>query len=403
MDLSSRHSSFTPPPDPQVLLPPLLASLPASLVSTQPPPPVLPLLSPILRQKVKYLSSLSTTDPWVQLLCWDSTKAEKLQKVIEQSIFEPHPVSGEVEVPESLDIKYKRSDWETLYASLDLRSDYDLIAIYIWCSDDPEGDGPGWKVAEVLPSNGLDADAANWVESMSYADLLQERRDMEAKTAAAQRKTTPHASHAREDHGEEEGEEEDDDGYWAMYDDNAGETPGNTSPAPVPATQARGATLTDSGYYERYDEVQPALDHDDPSMSRDAAGQSSFNGDLLASLLRNHEKLFAPQEGSNEVGERDPQAQGNVLFPGPTQRPNREREDSMSHPRPSISSEASSETTVDKLEETAETHLMENAVKSHVSSSLKSLFKLAKSTGMSKAEFRSFLHEELDGLKSDSD
>ncbi|KAI5307419.1 hypothetical protein KEM55_008326 [Ascosphaera atra] len=169
--------------------------------------------------------------------------------VIEQSIFEPHPVSGEVEVPESLDIKYKRSDWETFHASLDLRPDYDLIAVYIWCPDDPEGDGPGWKVAEVLPGNGLDADAANWVESVSHADLLQERRDMEAKTAAAQRKTTPHASHARDDHGEEE-EDDDDDGYWAMYDDNAGETPGNTSPAPGPATQARGATdIRCSTYY----------------------------------------------------------------------------------------------------------------------------------------------------------
>src|ERR1700722_5722616 len=100
---------YIPPPAPRDLLPPLLACLPTAFASSRPPPALLPLLSPILRQRVQLLSCES----WLPLLCWDAHAASKLPGIIENIQLEPPPVSGEVELRDVETIQYRRLDPET--------------------------------------------------------------------------------------------------------------------------------------------------------------------------------------------------------------------------------------------------------------------------------------------------
>jgi len=142
---------YVPPPDPQTLLPPLLACLPAGLVSTRPPPALLPLLSPILRQRVNIFtapSPSSTPESWLRLLCWGAEKADGVLTLVEGITFELHPVSGEIELPDEITVAYKRVDEETLRAQIQL-PEYGLNVLYEWCVNDPDG-GTGWRVAELL-------------------------------------------------------------------------------------------------------------------------------------------------------------------------------------------------------------------------------------------------------------
>src|SRR5271169_3321698 len=125
-----------PPPSPRHLLPSLLASLPAAAVSSQPPTALLPLLSPILRQRVQLLSA-ATEDPWLPLLCYDPEKASKLSAIAQSDIFEPHPVSGEVEVDwnSEVETRFRRVDEETFEAYVSLR-EFELSVKLLWCTGD---------------------------------------------------------------------------------------------------------------------------------------------------------------------------------------------------------------------------------------------------------------------------
>ena len=111
-----------PPPDSRELLPPLLACLPTSFVSPRPPPALLPLLSPLLRQRVNFLSTNNTSrsDGWLPLLSWDTQRAAKLAPVVERMHLEPHPVSGELELDDVRPAKYRRLDEETLHSRLEV-------------------------------------------------------------------------------------------------------------------------------------------------------------------------------------------------------------------------------------------------------------------------------------------
>src|SRR5271156_2420131 len=161
-----------PPPSPRHLLPPLLASLPAAAVSPQPPTALLPLLSPILRQRVQLLSA-STKDPWLPLLCYDPEKANRLAQIAQSDKFEPHPVSGEVEVDweSDVDLRYRRVDEETLEAYVSLR-EFDLSVKLLWCTGDEEGGGDGWRIGEVgiLDSSSTSNSAQQGWESIGEAE-----------------------------------------------------------------------------------------------------------------------------------------------------------------------------------------------------------------------------------------
>ncbi|KAF7713878.1 Uncharacterized protein PECH_006732 [Penicillium ucsense] len=372
------------PPDPRTLLPPLLACLPTAFVSPRPPPALLPLLSPILRQRTQFLTSVSTSssESWLRLLCWDTTKAERVQSIVDEATFEPHPVSGEIDLPDDIPIGYKRIDDETLQARL-LLPEFHLTVIYLWCPDDEQGGGRGWRVAELLPREGPAEDDSSWMQSIGeaneraqeklFADVVDDRREDQATYNSSIQMNAV------------ENEEEDDDDYWAQYD----ATPGSKTPAPrAGATSQQPSGLSEASYYSQYGNVQPAMDNHDPEEEQPEVGPSSLNGDMLANLLR---RQVHDSDPASSLARTNGYAAGEV--------PSDAAARSLSHPRPASVSSSGSEA-VAKLEQEAESQSSyEVGVKQHIGTSIKSLFRLAKATGMSRVEFQSMVRTELELLE----
>ena len=358
-----------PTPEPHELLPPLLACLPTAFASYRPPPDLLPLLSPILRQRLSYISS---SDNWLKLLCWDREKAESLWEQAEQSTFEPHPSSGEIEVGDVDSIKYKRLDEETLRAQVAL-SDWNFTPVYLWCSGSQEGDG--WKLAELLPF--LESDDS-WSPSISHANESSRERIMsealrEGEASSSQRPKNAHLDVPKEE-----------DDYWAQYDQSAGPTP--MRKASVPPNQQ---TMSEADYFSRYgEEVQPAMDNHDPDeeIQNGEHIQSSLNGNHAQDyqrLLSQHSNSSRPPPYQNYDGVDDEQ----------------EKSTEVIHPHPSSPSSRGS-FTVARLEDAAERHnASEIGIRQHISTSIKSMYRLAKSVGMEMGEFEGLVGREVEGLK----
>ncbi|CAI7652346.1 unnamed protein product [Penicillium glandicola] len=349
------------PPETRELLPPLLACLPLAFVSPRAPPALLPLLSPILRQRVGVLSSLSTssTESWLQLLCWDAGKAERLQRVIDGATFEPHPVSGEIELPDDLPVTYKRIDDETLKAQVPL-TEYSLTVVYLWCPTDEEGGGRGWRVAELLPQEGPAEDDDTWTSSIGEANLLAKDQLLADTLKAAEEEKAQENSM----------ENDDDDDYWAQYDS----TPGAKTPAhPTGSSKPGPSGLSEQSYFSQYGDVQPAMDNHDPSEE-----QPEVNGVNLEDEPRTNG--YSPDHIPSDKAAQD-----------------------LNHPRPASASSGSSEA-IAKLEHEAESQsTYEVGVKQHIGTSIKSLFRLAKATGMPRAEFQALVSMELELLNISDD
>ncbi|KAJ5200193.1 hypothetical protein N7472_005397 [Penicillium cf. griseofulvum] len=368
------------PPETRELLPPLLACLPLAFVSPRAPPALLPLLSPILRQRVGVLSSLSTssTESWLQLLCWDAAKAERLQRLIDGATFEPHPVSGEIELPDELPVTYKRIDDETLKAQVPL-TEFSLTVVYLWCPTDEEGGGRGWRVAELLPREGNVEDDNTWASSIGEANIQATDQLLADTLKAAEEEKTQ----------ENIAENDEDDDYWAQYDS----TPGAKTPAPrANSSQPGPSGLSEQSYFSQYGDVQPAMDNHDPTEEQSEVGPSSLNGDMLASLLRRQVNGVNPED--------EPRTNGY----SPNHIPSDMAAQDLNHPRPDSASSGSTDA-IAKLEHEAESQsTYEVGVKQHIGTSIKSLFRLAKATGMPRAEFQALVSMELELLNiSDGD
>ncbi|KAJ5180446.1 hypothetical protein N7492_003656 [Penicillium capsulatum] len=372
------------PPVPRDLLPPLLACLPLAFVSPRPPPAILPLLSPILRQRVQFLTSVSTSpnESWLSLLCWDSEKAERLQRIIDGATFEPHPASGEIEISDDIAVTYKRIDDETLRSRI-LVPEYSLTVIYLWCPADEEGGGRGWRVAELLPREGPAEDESNWAISIGEANVQAKEKlfdDVLGSNDGEGRGTE------NGDQNTAEADEDDDDDYWAQYDATPSRTPGVKTPAPSSGSNLRPVGQSESSYFSQYADVQPAMDNHDPEEEQPEVGPSSLNGDILANLLRRRVSGADPTDMPRTNG----YAQGNA--------PSEEVARRISHPRPDSTSSNHSDA-VAKLEtEAASQSTFEVGVKQHIGTSIKSLFRLAKTTGMSRTDFQSLIQTELELL-----
>lgn len=384
-------------PDLAQLLTPILPALPAAAISTHPAIGVLPLLSPILRQRVNILSS-SSTEPWLRLLCYDTTKAAKLVEVANSGSLEPHPVSGEVEVDWGYDseIRYRRIDQETLQALVVLAS-LGLAFQLVYCVGDQEGGGDGWRVGEVTVAESPSPFSQfGGVSSISEADRQFE--DSRVKKVAQQ--TNGNSLHVH-GVGHDGDDEDEDDDYWARYDATPSRTPAQKqSPAPrsIPPTSLNGdyrAASAEDAYFAQYDNVQPAMDNHDPDEEAQQA-------------------QIAPPLGLGRIGTQDPtqtaelnETQGTwalAELEKTDSSPSRENGDedrhaALLHPRPSSSASSKGSDTVAKLEETAgRQEKNEFGVKQHVSRSIRSLYFLAQSSGIDREEFERMVHTELDIL-----
>lgn len=378
------------PPDPSTLLTPILPALTAAAVSTEPAIGVLPLLSPILRQRVQFLSA-SSSDPWLRLLCYDASKARQLADTVASSAaaLEPHPVSGEVEVDWDYDaqVRYRRVDPETLQA-LFVLAELGLAFQLVYCVGDPDG-GDGWRVGEVTV-----ADKAVPFATFGGAATIAEAEELfREKKAGKQQPQAPQQQQGRtngllsaDGHAEEQEENDDDDDYWALYDATPGRTPAqNRSPAPNSAAAARATASTtsakdtaaqESEYFAQYDNVQPAMDNHDPDEEAEQAQHAHLSA--------------APPLGLGPNQQQHPQPNGGA----------RDEDSGILHPRPESSASSNgSQMVVARLEEEAGRQgQSEFGVKQHISRSIRSLFLLSRASGIEREEFERLVQTELDVL-----
>ncbi|QSZ32656.1 hypothetical protein DSL72_002235 [Monilinia vaccinii-corymbosi] len=371
-------------PSVEQLLAPLLASLPAASVSPHPPAALLPLLSPILRQRVQILSSTSD-EPWLPLLCYDTSKISKLEQAIANDRLEAHPVSGEVEVDweSEVGIQYRRLDQETLQALLILK-DLSLSVRLIWCVGDELGGGDGWRIGEV----GV-YDPENQV-GWGKEDIASAESAFTSGTPQTSTQTNgslPNDSSGAEDRVEED----DDDDYWAQYDSTPARTPApKHSPAPQSMHSGSRGVDDEDSYYAQYADVQPAMDsHDPDEAAQNGTVETSLGqDDQITSTLQKSLQNHTPSYEANPWGS---ESSSGIINGGEYVK--------VVQPRPGSRTSSSGSETVAKLEKRAETQEQsEVAIKQHISTSVKSLYRLAKVAGIERQEFDRLIQTELNCL-----
>lgn len=379
-----------PQPDTRELLPPLLACLAVSGKAKEAPPGLLPLVSPILRQRLQ----LVATDDWLSLLCWDRNVAAKLPSIIEQIHVEPHPASGEIEPEDPDQILYRRSDPETLHARLIL-SEFGIIPTYLWCTGGESGNK--WLLAELRGVPDAD-DGTEWFQSLGEANVAGLRRKASNGNSYPTQNVPQYLESQQDD-------EDDDGSYWAAYD----QTPNVRTPAqkrsPAPPTNGRtqiGPTQSELEYFARYaSEVQPALDAHDPDEETPEVGESTLNGNALNYTRAPHtEPLETSNLGPHGYDSSLPPAfvngSGDESRTEYIETVDDTQHAALSHPRPSS---ASSSRSVERLEREAANHSQaELAIKQHISTDIKSLFRLARASGIDRQEFERIIQRELEVL-----
>lgn len=368
----------------------MLACLATAGASRQPPPALLPLLSPILRQRVQLLAS----DNWLSLLCWDSEVASRLPEVVGKLHIEPHPASGEIEVEDPDHVLYRRSDAETLHAKLILE-EYGIVPTYLWCTGGDQGDR--WELSDLRGIEDVD-DGTEWFKSMSEAADAGFRRKQSNGNTATNKSAISQRPEVQQPLPNEE---EDDGSYWAAYDrtPEPGRTPHKQSPAPPTNPRVQiGPTQSELDYFARYaSEVQPAMDPHDPDEEAAGPSESTLHGNSFGfsqepSGLSNHSsdaaRVTEPTYGSRHDSPHDK--------PENFESPESNQHSNLNHPRPSSSASTNS---VERLEqEAANSSQAELAIKQHISTDIKSLFRLARASGIQREEFERIIKRELEVL-----
>ena len=312
--------------------------------------------------------------------------------VTESDAYELHPVSGEIDYGELELLKYRRLDEETLQTRVAITS-LELVVVYLWCYNDAEGGGSGWRVSEVRPlqEEGLNDSMSWWAtialaddkaKEKSLSDAIQQGESQSLGNGNMNANGVPNCNN-----GMAEDEDEDDD-YWAQYDNTpAGRTPAQkSSPAP-PAYNERARSTSEAAYYAQYAQVQPEMDAHDPDEDRNAVGETTLNGDAMGLHGKGQYALNPPRA----IGEQRAGANGLMIDAV---------NDGAAHENVDISQpRATSPPSIQRLQEAAEGQsVAEVAMKQHVSTSIKSLFRLCRSTGMGVSDFEDIVRMELETL-----
>ena len=303
--------------------------------------------------------------------------------VSDSNAFELHPVSGEIDFGDVGNVNYRRLDEETLQARVTL-TDLGLDIVYLWCEGDQEGGGNGWRVSEVRPleENG-EKSPSNWWATIDEAD--EKATDKMMDDAIRQGENHSITLAARDENSATDDEKADNDGdYWAQYDNTPGRTPAaKLSPAPLSSLNRHVRTTTEAEYFAQYAQVQPEMDNDDPSEYHEATGESTLNGDVLASSMGQTSELAS-------VGRPNTDALPNGAG----------TETAANSIRQPIAGSPNGLDTVLRLEDTAGSQAVaEVAVKQHVSTSIRSLFRLCRSCDIERCDFDQMVRTELDTLK----
>jgi hypothetical protein len=295
-----------------------------------------------------------------------------LEQAVHNERLEPHPVSGEVEVDweYDVDIRYKRVDQETLQAMASLR-ELGLDVKLVWCVGDELGGGDGWRIGEV---SGLESTTSSWGESsITQAEETFKTSQPATHTTNTRNGATGDSIFTPEDN------EDDDDDYWAQYDNTPARTPAPKQPSPLP----NGLNAhTEESYYDQYASVQPAMDNHDPDEAQqNGEVETSLGNDEITNELRQHLNT-RPELNSSSLATHESDTAPYVA-----------------HPRPASSTGSSGSDTVARLERRAARHEQsEVGIKQHISTSMKSLYRLSRVAGIDREEFERLVRTELECL-----
>lgn len=340
----------------------------------------------------------SGSDGWLKLLCYDTAKVPKLCEIASSGVLEPHPVSGEVEVDWDYDAetRYRRMDEETMQALVAL-SELGIAFQLVWAINDAEGGKDGWRVAELTTAE----KASPFAQFGGASSLAEAETQFREKPQQSNMLSLPVAKNAPS--SSDAMDEDEDDGYWDRYDATpANRTPANTrSPAPGTinghATNRHNNDDEDEGYYAQYDDVQPAMDNYDPDEAADAAQISPplGLGEQAPALHNRDSDLVAPAP----IPITHAAAVTGAMAPLSPPSSSMMAEAALAHPRPESSASSNGSQTVARLEATAgKSAQSEFGVKQHVSRSIRSLFMLARASGIERDEFNRLVQTEMDLL-----
>jgi hypothetical protein len=324
-----------------------------------------------------------------------------LDTVVKNERFEPHPVSGEVEIDweNEVDVTYKRVDEETLQALISLQ-DLGLGVKLIWCVNDELGGGDGWRIGEVVV---LDPNTSErWGQkSITLAESIFSSQKSQQSVLSSYNQRNGTSSLLAP---EAEADDEDDADYWAQYDNTPARTPApKHSPAPpvnglggdlrAHMDAAEGGEEGEEEYYKQYATVQPAMDNHDPDEAAQNGHVESSLGkdDIITAELSQQRNQFPPNQDHEILGEDMEWTEG------------------LKQPRPGSSGSSGSDT-VAKLEKRAaaaqkEREVGEVGIRQHIGTSVKSLYRLARGAGIERGEFERLVRTELEclGLMDEDD
>ncbi|KAI5817121.1 hypothetical protein BZA77DRAFT_310876 [Pyronema omphalodes] len=375
---------MTPPPVPDLLLPPLLSLLPSSLTPSL-PTSLLPLLTPILRNRLKLLTT--PTSPWALLLTWNSTHATHLHQHL-STVDLCSPASGIL-------LGFLRLDAETLKAAVEI-PDLGLVVVYLWSPNDPDGEDDDWRILDVVCAEDIEGD---WYDTIDAAEkkFSSSSSSLSGTQTNGSRTLAPLGVSLS---SPPPAEEDDEDDYWAQYDRSSAATPAVREENQMP----------EEDYFKMYDDVTPALDGPSPYGPTSAPGLEGYADTgvglvypaPLGSGSPRHSDAHSDAEA--EAAKYSPITSTTTSTPPTTYSAPHALSPSHSHSHsPSLSATASGmhpSDLVRKMEESASLQTqMETAVKQHVATSVKSLYRLAKVSGIGREEFTELVNMELQVLE----
>ncbi|RVD88853.1 uncharacterized protein DFL_003024 [Arthrobotrys flagrans] len=368
---TSKMVASISPPILSTLLPSFLSHLPTSFASPKPPPSLPPLLTPLLRSRLTHLSfNLTAENSWLSLLTWSSipSDSQTLQDHLasQDYYFLHQPPSPNTFVNKG----YRRLDGETVQCLVEV-TELEVVVLYQFVGDDitsEDGEvGNAWKV---------------------------------------------HDERTEKQQGEEE---DDDDDYWGRYDDEETESVAGDEDTRPPVvqhqhtqpqshvqiaasmlarrvlqeqTQEEEDDKEEEEYYARYANVEPVLDNPGPTTGEGLDRRSSISTNHTSTSA-----TFDAQATSTPLTAfTHPSTKVSPVITATTLTNN-----ASHHPKPEP---ATAKKIVAGLESAAEVHTQsEVAIQQHVSTSIKSLYRLWKAGGMDGEEFGKFLAREVEVLR----
>ncbi len=300
---------------------------------------------------------------------------------------------------EDVEVKYVRLDEETLMVRIKLRQ-LDVEVRGTWCINDAEGGGDGWRISEVGTIGDQlrgDVEGKTWMDDVEDAERQFHSTSIQNGTSKQS----------------EEVDEDDDADYWAQYDNEASTTPApaaQPSPAPPPfgMGNTNGGTEEDN-YYARYGSVQPAMDGHDPDeqVPEIESKLGTHHIDTYnAPPIQPH--LYKPP--AQPVQPTQPSSNFPIAQPKP-------RSGSQSSTASRLEEQVEQTETLHK-EETSSTAVSsrsssqpaveretqnEKAIRDHISATMKSMYRLARATGVDRESFMELVEREaaLCGVEED--